>query len=122
MVAMRCPRCHRATHASAWRCGCGHELDGGAQRVSALLRDRQVGAWAVLALMLVLDFAAVSCAILAALDGFIVTAALSLTVMIQLTARAVRWVRGTRARLRQLAALVRVVSPAELPRAVVHRR
>jgi cobalamin synthase len=92
------------------------------ERVRARLRDRQVGAWAVLTLMLVLDFAAVSCAILAALDGFIVTAALSLTVMIQLTARAVRWVRGTRARLRQLAALVRVVSPAELPRAVVHRR
>jgi cobalamin synthase len=122
MVAMRCPRCHRATDASAWRCGCGHELDGGAERVRALLRDRQVGAWAVLALMLVLDFAAVSCAILAALDGFIVTAALSLTVIIQLTARAVRWVRTTRARLRQLAALVRAVSPAELPRAVVHRR
>ena len=107
--------------ASAWQCGCGHELDGGV-RVRAMLRDRQVGVWAVLALMLVLDVAAISCAILAALDGFIVTAALSLTVMIQLTARAVRWVRGTRARLRQLAALVRVATRAELPRAVVYRR
>jgi cobalamin synthase len=104
--------------ASAVRCGC-HE---GMERVRAMLRDRQVGAWAVLALMLVLDFVAVSCAILAALDGFIVTAALSLTVMIQLTARAVRWVRGTRAKLRRLAALVHAVTPAELPRAVVHRR
>lgn len=87
-----------------------------------MLRDRRVGVWAVVALMLVLDFAAVSCAILAARDGFIVTAAVSLTVMIQLTARAVRWVRGTRARLRRISALVRVVTPAELPRAVVHRR
>jgi len=85
-----------------------------------LLRDRQVGAWAVLALMLVLDFAAVSCAILAALDGFIVTAALSLTVMIQLTARAVRWSGARERDCGQLAALVRVASPAELPRAVVH--
>jgi cobalamin synthase len=108
--------------ASAWRCGCGHELDGGVERVRAMLRDRQVGAWAVLALIVVLDAVAVSCAILAALGGFIVTAALCLTVMIQLTARGVRWVRGTRARLRRLAALVRAVSRAELPRAVVHRR
>jgi cobalamin synthase len=108
--------------APAWRCSCGHELDGGAERVRAMLRDRQVGAWAVLALILVLDVAAVSCAILAALSGFIVTAAVSLTVMIQLTARAVRWVRGTRARLRRISALVRAVTRAELPRAVVHRR
>jgi cobalamin synthase len=92
------------------------------ERVHAILRDRQVGAWAVLALMVVFDFAAVSCAIFAALDGFIATAALILTVMFQLTARVVRWIRSTRARLRQLAALVRVVTPAELPRAVVHRR
>ena len=122
MVAMRCPRCRRATDASAWRCGCGHELDAGAEHARALLRDRQVSAWAALALILVLDVVAGSCAILAALDGFIVTAALSFTVMIHLTARAVRRVRSTRARLRQLAALVRVVTRAELPRAVVHRR
>jgi hypothetical protein len=42
--------------------------------------------------------------------------------MIHLTVCAVRRVRGTQARLRQLAALVRVVTRAELPRAVVHRR
>ena len=58
--------------ASACRCGCGHELDGGAERVrrvQALVRDRQVGAWAVLALIVVLDAVAVSCAVLAALSG-----------------------------------------------------
>ena len=122
MVAMRCPRCRRAPDVSAWRCGCGHEPDAGAERAHARLRDRQVGAWAALALILVLDVVAGSCAVLAALDGFIVTAALSFTVMIHLTARAVRRVRSTQARLRQLAALFRVVTRAELPRAVVHRR
>src|ERR1044071_8248866 len=100
MVAMRCPRGRRGTDASVWRCGCGHELGAGAEGARALLRDRQVGAWAVLALILVLDVVTVSCAVLAALDGFIVTAALSFTVMIHLTVCAVRRVRGTQARLR----------------------
>lgn len=92
------------------------------EQARALLRDRQVGAWAALALILVLDVVAVSCAVLAALDGFIVTAAVSFTMMIHLTARAVRRVRGTQARLRQVATLVRVATRTELPRAVVHRR
>ena len=50
---------------------------------------------------------------IAALEGFIATAALSFTVMVLLTARAVKRVWSMRARLRQLTALVRVASPAE---------
>lgn len=82
-----------------------------------MLQDRQASAWTALVALLVIDVAAVSGAVGAALEGFIVTAALSLTVMIQLTMRAVQRVRLTRARLRQLARLGPV-----LPRAVVHRR
>ncbi len=82
-----------------------------------MLRDREAGAWAALALLLVVDAAAACGVVYAALQGFIVLSALGCTALILLTARAVQRVRVTRASLRQLARL----APA-LPRAVVHRR
>jgi hypothetical protein len=113
MVAKRCPGCHRASAAAAWRCGGGHELE----QVRAVLRDRQTSAWTTLALLLVVDAAAVGGVVHAAAQGFIVSSALGCTALILLTARAVQRVRVTRARLQQLARLDGV-----LPRAVVHRR
>ena len=103
--------------ASAWRCGCGHEVGPGVAGVLAALHDRQVAAWAALALLLAVDLVVVIGVVGAAQEGFIATAALSLTGMILLTARAVKRVRSMRARLRQLTARIPV-----LPRAVVHRR
>lgn len=82
-----------------------------------MLRDRQADAWVALALLLVLDAAALGGVVYAALQGFIVFSALGFTALILLTARAVQRVRVTRASLRQLARL-----DAALPRAVVHRR
>lgn len=82
-----------------------------------MLRDRQASAWAALALLLVVDAAAASGVVYAALQGFIVFSALGCTALILLTGRAVQRVRVTRASLRQLARLAPV-----LPRAVVHRR
>lgn len=82
-----------------------------------MLRDREINAWVVLALLLVLDAAAANGVVYAALQGFIVFSALGSTALILLTARAVRRVRGTRASLRRIARL-----DAVLPRAIVHRR
>src|SRR3954463_285341 len=117
MVAVRCPRCHRVNDASAWRCGCGLEAGGDVGAGLAALRDRQVAAWAALALVLAADLVVVIGVVGAALEGFIATAALSFTVMVLLTARAGKRVWSMRARLRQLTARV-----PGLPRAVVHRR
>ena len=130
MVAMRCPTCHRVGAPPAWRCRCGHELGGGVDptggptpqlaslaQIRAVLLDRQARAWSALALLLVVDAAAASGVVYAALQGFIVFSALGFTALILLTARAVQRVRITRASLRQLAHL----APA-LPRAVAHRR
>jgi hypothetical protein len=117
MVAVRCPRCHRVNDASAWRCGCGHEIGRGVVGALAALHDRQVAGWAALALLLAADLVVVIGVVGAALEGFIATAALSFTAMILLTGRAVKRVRSMRARLRRLTALL-----PELPRAVVHRR
>jgi hypothetical protein len=103
--------------ASAWRCGCGHEVGPSAVAALAALHDRQVAAWAALALLVAADLVVVIGVVGAALEGFIATASLSFTVMILLTARAVKRVRAMRARLRRLTALLPV-----LPRAVVHRR
>src|SRR5215468_3438550 len=99
MVAKRCPRCHRASAAAGWRCGCGQELGPGVEQVRAVLRDRQTDAWVALALLLVLDAAAVGGVVYAALQGFIVSSALGLTALILVTARAVQRVRVTRASL-----------------------
>src|SRR5215468_377991 len=99
MVAMRCPRCHRASAVSTWRCSCGQELDHGVEQVRAALRDREINAWVALALLLMLDAAAVSGVVYAALQGFIVFSALGSTALILLTARAVQRVRVTRASL-----------------------
>lgn len=117
MLAKRCPMCHRVNGAAAWRCGCGHELDRSAEQARALLRDQQTRAWIALALLLMLDAAAVGGVVHAALQGFIVFSALGFTALILLTARAVQRVRITRARVRQLTRL-----DAGLPRAVVRRR
>jgi len=103
--------------ASAWRCGCGHEVGHGVMGALAALHDRQVAAWAALALVLAADLVVVIGVVGAALEGFIATAALGFTVMILLTARAVNRVWSMRARLRQLTARL-----PGLPRAVVHRR
>jgi hypothetical protein len=117
MVARRCPSCHRGGVAVTWRCGCGAELGSGVEQLRAMLRDQQISAWITLALLFVLDAAAVSGVVYAALQGFIVFSALGFTALTLLTARAVQRVLIARASLGQLARL-----NAALPRAVVHRR
>ena len=109
--------CHRASAASAWRCGCGHEFSQTAERVRALLRDQQTSAWITLIALVMLDGAAAAGAVYAAVHGFIVIAALGFTALTLLTVRAVRKLLVTRATLRQLARR----DPA-LPRAILRRR
>lgn len=109
--------CHRASAANAGRCPCGHELGHGLETLCALLHDQHVHAWITLVALLVLGGPAVAGMIYAALHGFIVLSALGFTAEILLTARAVRAVQVTRARLRQLDRRV-----AAVPRAIVHRR
>ena len=129
MVATRCPRCHRSTHELRaaprplsihelpWQCRCGRAPGPDVEQVRAALQDRQASAWLELAVVLVLDAAAVGGFVYAALQGFIVFSALGCTTLILLTAREVQRVRMARAWLRQIAP-----RPAVLPRAVVHRR
>ena len=114
---MRCPMCHRLNAATAWRCGCGHELGPAAAQVRARLRDQQTSAWIALALLALLDAVAAGGGVHAALQGFIASSALGFTALVLLTARAVQRVRIARARVRLLAGL-----DAGLPRAVVRRR
>jgi hypothetical protein len=67
--------------------------------------------------LVVLGIAAVSGVVYAALHGFIVLSALGFTAQILLTARAIRTLQITRARLRRLDRRA-----AAVPRAIVYRR
>jgi hypothetical protein len=109
--------CHRLSAGGAWQCGCGYEFGQSMQCLLVLLRDQQTSAWLTLALLLLLDAAAGWGAVLAALHGFIVLAALGFTALVLLTARTVHRLLLTRASLRHLTRRASV-----LPRAVVHRR
>ncbi len=109
--------CHRVNAGGAWQCGCGYEFGQRTQRLLVLLRDQQTHAWFTLALLLLVDAVAGWGAVLAALHGFIVLAALGFTALVLMTARTAHKLVITHASLRHLTRRVSV-----LPRAVVHRR
>src|SRR5262245_29885997 len=117
MLARRCPMCHRANAAAASCCSCGLDIDQHLARVHARLKEQLAGAWLTLIIMLVLDAAASTGAIYAAIEGFIVFSALGFTALILTTARAAQNVVTIRASLKRFADRYRT-----LPRAVVHRR
>jgi hypothetical protein len=105
------------SEASAWRCACGHPFDDRDERIRLLLRERQIHAWITLAALLVIGAVSAFGIAYAALEGFIVLSSLGFTALILLTARTVRTLRITRARLRRLRP-----RGAGMPRAIVHRR
>lgn len=109
--------CHRASAQTAWQCACGYEFGQDLEKVLALLRDQQINARIGLAVLLVLDTAAVAGVIYLALRGVILVAGLGFAVLIGWTVRAARKLLITRASLRQLAGWHRA-----LPRAVVRER
>jgi hypothetical protein len=109
--------CHRASARTAWQCTCGYEFGQSLERVREMLHDQQTNAGISLALLLVLDAAALVGVVFAAAHGFIVFSALGFTALILATARAARKLLITRASLRQLAE-----REQPLPKAIVHKR
>jgi hypothetical protein len=92
-------------------------LDVEELRLRLRLRDRELAAWVGLVSMAVLDIVAVRCAMYAAVEGFIVLAALAFTALVLMTLRIARRVWRTRTSLRALAR-----RGPSLPPAIVRRR
>src|SRR5437763_9555234 len=116
MPARRCLLCHRENAADAWQCACDRERGQSAEAVRALLRIRQTNAWIALALLVVIDVAAIGGLVHAASHGFIVMSSVAFTVLLLTTARRVRTIQLVRASLRALD------RRTAMPRAVVYRR
>jgi hypothetical protein len=108
--------CHRASDATAWRCGCSYEIGQPVEVVRGLLEAQHSSAWIALLLLLAVDVAATAGVVYAALHGFIVFSALGFTALTLMTGRTARKVLITRDTLRRLAE-----RHPPLPKAVIHR-
>lgn len=115
MAAQRCPLCHRAEEASAWRCSkCGYEFGQSVDRAIEIVRDALRTARIQLVGFILLDLV-----VLVVMTGILLGIALVGWIPILLFIVVMSWTVRAGQKVARLQASLRSLGAAKLPKATL---